>query len=327
MIGICGAGAIGRLWAYRLGAGNCVFLSTRTALAGSKEGQHQSISFDLIDTSEDEGHADTAAINAGFVRPPHFKFPFHSTSNTDVPDNLNAVLICTKSYDSLDAALALDKKLSPSIPFVLCQNGLGSQKRIVETLTSRQVFAASSTAGANINNEGQLVLAGYGETVIGALNKLAESITGQKITILLTGPQKSNKRQPLIFSKDIEPLLWKKLLINCGINAITAIENVPNGDIQKTNTFHELWTELIDELTILAPKANLGSLNTAIEDLILDVAAKTGNNISSMLQDVRANKQTEIADINGYACKVLKEIGAPAYANQELTRRVYALRD
>ena len=320
MIGICGAGAIGKLWAYRLGAGNCAFISTRRKAADSQTDQPQNIQFEITDT---HGSANDRAQRT-------IPLYYLNTSN-DVAANFKAVLICTKSYDALDAAVDLDTSLPSSIPFVLFQNGLGSQQRIITKLTSRQIFAASTTSGANINNKGQLVLAGDGETLIGALNKHANDISGRNITQVLTGSTDNEtdsvNGHRIDYTTNIEPLLWKKLLINCGINAITALENVPNGNISDTRTFSELWPDLINELTYLAPKADISSTSKEIEALILDVAEKTGKNISSMLQDVRASKQTEIDDINGYACWALQQQNCSASANEELTRRVHALRN
>lgn len=318
MIGICGAGAIGKLWAYRLGADNCAFISSRTTPTSSQINHPQNIQFEITDTQLRSSESSQRTIQ--FYNP--------NTSN-EVTTKLNAVLICTKSYDALDAATSLDATLPQSIPFVLFQNGLGSQQRIITKLTSRPIFAASTTSGANINDKHQLVMAGDGETVIGRLNKLANHMTGKEITEVLSGGSNPDKsiRHSVNYITNIEPLLWKKLLINCGINAITALENVPNGKITKTPTYRALWKDLINELTDLAPKANLNPSNKAVESLILDVSQKTSKNISSMLQDVRANKQTEIEDINGYACAALRQQNSPSDANEELTRRVHALRD
>ena len=51
---------------------------------------------------------------------------------------------------------------------------------------------------------------------------------------------------------------------------------------------------------------------------VFDVAKRTGDNISSMLQDVRAKRRTEIDSINGYLVKVAKRRRAPCPVNEEL---------
>ena len=308
MIGICGAGAIGRLWAYRLGPAHCTFLTTREQ---QPKKTNNSIEFEVI---QDQQHSEQR---------PRLLIPLQHAANQSLSKKLKAVLICTKSYHAPEAATALDTRLPKSIPFVLFQNGLGSQNQIVEHINARPIYAATTTSGANINNAGQLVLAGDGDTLIGALNKLANSEAGLELTESLN----IDRNNAASYTANIEELLWRKLLINCGINAFTALENVSNGDIRDTRTFQELWARAVSELCHLAPKAGFPPSSDKIGSLILEVTTNTKNNISSMLQDVRAGRQTEIDDINGYAAKVIEQLGHEAPANRELTRRVHALRD
>ena len=314
MIGICGAGAIGKLWAYRLGATHCLFLSTRTKdQTKPAPGSKPTIDFEVVGKLEESKarHNQTAH--------PRYAIPCQHISETPLPQ-MNAILICTKSYDAFDAAMTLDKIVPMTTPFVLFQNGLGSQQKIREHITGRAVFAATTTSGANVRENEQLVLAGDGETNVGPLNPEALAFGSSKTLKLLQSQVSHNVR----FAENIEVLLWRKLLINCGINAFTAIENVANGYISNTATFQELWPSLLKELCVLAPKA--GIEETEAEQMILDVAKATKDNISSMLQDIRSGKPTEIEDINGYAVKALEMHGHSADANKALTRRVHALR-
>ncbi len=310
MIGICGAGAIGQLWAYRLSAARCLFLSTREKDQNKPEAK---IHFEVIESTEEDKARQSQTKN------PRYTIPSLHIAQAPLPE-IDAILICTKSYDAVDAATALDQIVPKTTPFVLFQNGLGSQQQIRERISDRAVFAATTTSGANVRRNRQLVLAGDGETIIGPLNLAAKSSGSERILKCLN----SDVRHMIAFTEDIESLLWRKLLINCGINAFTAIENVPNGAISSTTTFQELWPTLLKELRALAPKA--GIEEAEIETLILDVSKATKDNISSMLQDIRAGKATEIEDINGYASKALEVLGYCAYANKELTRRVHALR-
>jgi len=59
-----------------------------------------------------------------------------------------------------------------------------------------------------------------------------------------------------------------------------------------------------------------------LETIVLDVAEKTAKNTSSMLQDVRAGRATEIDYINGYIVKRGKEQGVDCEINEKLVRLV-----
>jgi 2-dehydropantoate 2-reductase len=59
----------------------------------------------------------------------------------------------------------------------------------------------------------------------------------------------------------------------------------------------------------------------------LGVAAATGANHSSMLQDVLRNVPTEIATINGAVCREGRKLGVPTPINDMVSALVQALDD
>lgn len=315
MFAIVGAGSIGRLFAYRLSTDNCFFLSTRSfhEKNSSNIGDESSAcppentSFNVIDDRS------TFRLNV----------PTFYTKRPELGDyeKPRAVLLCTKSYDAEEAATDLDATFPNDVPFVLMQNGMGSQQNIVHRIVDRPVFAAITTSGANINSSDELILAGDGATQFGPLNNAA--LSHSKALFKLLQDASSNA---FVFNEKIDRALYKKLIINCGINAFTAIENCTNGEIVDTKSFSQLWPTLLKELSALAKNVGLPSNTKTIEREILSVANATSSNISSMLQDVRAEKHTEIDDINGFAAKFLNEYGLDAIANKTLTEKVHALR-
>lgn len=346
MFAITGAGAIGQLWAYRLGANNACFITTRQHRVPCQRSEENPTdkarcsNNSNIHCDEPPPH-DTVSIDlAGTHDQNALRIMLIDAHRSPIPSDITASFICTKSYDAHSTAISLDKRLPESTPIILFQNGLGSQMHISETLRSRPIFAASTTSGANLNGDGELIIAGEGVTVLGPMNDAAKRKCGKRLVEQLNVVLDSNRDSGnasgdefeqqcaarVMFEADIETQLWRKLIINCGINAITALEKVRNGEITNTATYRELWSKLISELVSLAPKAALPKQKDDVERLIHDIANHTRDNVSSMLQDCRRGKPTEIDDINGFAAKTLLAMNQKADANLELVRRVHALR-
>jgi len=57
---------------------------------------------------------------------------------------------------------------------------------------------------------------------------------------------------------------------------------------------------------------------------VQEVALRTGANISSMLQDVRASRRTEVAYINGAVVRQGEQVGVPTPVNRTLNNLVQA---
>ncbi|MGW8250924.1 MAG: ketopantoate reductase family protein, partial [Anaerolineales bacterium] len=98
---------------------------------------------------------------------------------------------------------------------------------------------------------------------------------------------------------DPDVLLWGKLVINAAINPLTALLQVPNGELLERPTARSLMVSLAREAAAVAAAQKLrlpyDDPITAVEE----TATRTAANRSSMLQDVQRGMPTEIDAICG----------------------------
>jgi len=92
--------------------------------------------------------------------------------------------------------------------------------------------------------------------------------------------------------------LWRKVIVNAAINPLTALVNVPNGRLLEVQELRALLRSLVVEAVKVAATEGY-RFETSLVEYTEDVCRQTATNISSMLQDVRAGRQTEIEAITG----------------------------
>ncbi len=117
---------------------------------------------------------------------------------------------------------------------------------------------------------------------------------------------------------------WVKLVQNSIINPLSALADCPNGDLPN----HPLWqlaSPLMQEARTAAESVHV-HLPPDLSDQVRTLTAVTRNNLSSMLQDVRAELETEISAINGYIVRVAKQQGVSAPTHEALTHLIQSLR-
>ena len=294
MIGILGAGSLGRLWAATLPVGRVAFI----ARPDEPTGTDLSYRFRPVTGPE-------TTIRIPFVGP---------------GDEPGLILVTTKAGDTVDAISGVINRLPGATPILLFQNGLGSQQAVAAQWPHHPILAASTTEGANRPDPDLLVHAGSGDTWIGAMTDPARACVDNVIAMFQATGLKVH-REP-----DILQRLWQKLIINAGINPYTAILDCPNGEILASALYQSTIDDLCGELSRLMAGAGQGEKSPeALRHRIEQVARNTAGNTSSMRADVLHHRRTEIDFINGYLARLGNELGIETPVNQMLTERVQQL--
>ena len=93
-------------------------------------------------------------------------------------------------------------------------------------------------------------------------------------------------------------IIWEKAAISSAINPLTALMDVPNGKLLELVEVRQLMRDLVVEAAKVAATEGYRFDHSLVE-LAEKICADTSENISSMLQDIRASRPTEIDAISG----------------------------
>jgi len=200
---------------------------------------------------------------------------------------------------------------------VTLQNGVGNREILAEALGAERVGQGVTALGATLLGPGRVRHAGQGATVFGAapdragMGALAELFRACGLPAELTD--------------DLDALVWGKLVVNAGINALTALLRVPNGALADIPAARELLAEAVAEVVAVAAARGTPLPYANPLEHVLGIARATGANRSSMLQDAMRGSPTEIATINGAVVREGQRLGVPTPVNRLLTALVQAL--
>ncbi|KAI9889610.1 MAG: hypothetical protein M1814_005118 [Vezdaea aestivalis] len=127
---------------------------------------------------------------------------------------------------------------------------------------------------------------------------------------------------------DLFILQLEKLAVNCIINPLTVIVDCRNGELLQNAWAKDMMRALLEEISqVIRSLPELKQQNLlagdkfspeSLEKVVVDIATKTANNFSSMLQDSRRGRSTEIKYINGYIVQRGQQLGIPCETNKKL---------
>lgn len=199
---------------------------------------------------------------------------FMGTQDTTLLNEVDLVFVATKTYHLESVYPLLHNRTGP---IVFLQNGL-IRKQVEAALGKDYCLFGSIDHGAGIE-EDLLVHTGNGSIRVGD-NPLYEPFIKQLAPVVS-------------WTDDIDRVLMRKAVLNTLINPLTALLDVPNGDLAVNDSLQQAVITHYDELVVAFP---------TLEDYlpleeVFELIKRTSTNSSSMRRDIKADRETEISAI------------------------------
>ena len=240
-----------------------------------------------------------------------------SVRATDDPKecrDAKVAIVLVKSWQTERAARQLKECLADNGLAITLQNGLGNREILVKELGGSRVALGTITIGATLLGPGLVKAGGDGIIFIEAhpaVGPMEEALRSARFKVDVV--------------EDALSMVWGKLIINAAINPLTALLQVPNGELLERPAARELMCVLAEEAASVASaeKANLPFRDPVA--FVEDVARKTAGNHSSMLQDIQRGAPTEIDAICGAVVRAGQRHHIPTPINYACWQLVLAL--
>lgn len=240
-------------------------------------------------------------------------------ATTDVREigEVDLVAIFVKAQHTEEAVKGAMPTISRETQVLSLQNGLGIEEHIAKYVDGDRILRGVTAQGSTLIRAGKIRHAGRGETRIGKLTKGGDERKLRRVIEAFNHAGIETR-----YEEDVERLVWEKLLINAAINALTAIFNVKNGELVTDKDLNDVMHAIVWEAVKVARVCGMDiHPHHAIRN-VEEVCRITSENISSMLQDVRAGRETEIDHINGAIVKKGEGLGVEVPLNKLLVKLV-----
>ncbi len=235
---------------------------------------------------------------------------------TNDPEHLmqsELLLVTLKAWQVSDAVKALLPNIAPNCTILLLHNGMGTREEL--PILTQPLLQGVTTHAARRDATMVVHVAG-GTTHIGAITHsnnrgiVPHSDTHTSLAELL-----HQALPDVAWHNNIIVTCWRKLAANCVINPLTVLYDCKNGAL---SAYPQQIDSLCQEITRVMEREghpdSLEQVKLYIEQLIQN----TAENTSSMLQDIRAQRHTEIDYITGYLLQRARAHGLALPENSRL---------
>lgn len=219
----------------------------------------------------------------------------------EIPEN-SLIIVATKAYDVrtvFEQIKGIEKK---DTIFLLIQNGIGVKEEVKDILPN-EIIRAVTGIGAEIVRPGE-VRTSRGKVV------LENTPSAQRVGKIFETVEFDTH-----ISNNIKMEEWLKLSINAFVNPLTTLLRVRSHMLSKPE-LRDLIEKLIDEVLTVAKKEGFA----VPREKVLKTISRLDqyHNYSSMYQDIKKGKKTELDYITGAIIQLAKKHSVPVPYNEFL---------
>lgn len=242
-----------------------------------------------------------------------------------IPDTIQSscdvVLMCGKA-SAFDHHLKVAQHILRNDGYVCTlSNGLGHEEKLVHAFGAHRVLASTTTHGAYRPQAGVVHWAGSGHVTIGPFMHSHTEASFRSFMELLSDADLRPR-----WEEDGRVMLWNKMLLNIAINPLAGLLGKENGALMEPALFETSVSVMLEGARIARAEGVSIEDDESLVNRLRDVLQKTGNNYCSMLQDIRAGRETEIHSLNAEVCRRGEILGIPTPLNQLLASVIAHLR-
>jgi 2-dehydropantoate 2-reductase len=232
---------------------------------------------------------------------------------------VDAAILTTKTPGTAWAAAIAAKILAPDGVALTIQNGLGNYEILAEHVGRERGAVGVIYVGAQLLN-GELRATGPGKVELGR-----PTAASSRTKLDELGRKLREGGMDVTVVDDAWPAVWRKVVTNAAVNPLTALIRRTNAELLADAPASRVADGIAREVARVATASGVRISEDEAVRQWRAMAALTGANRSSMLQDVEAGRPTEIDAISGAVAREGERRGVAAPLNQAMALLVASL--
>lgn len=225
------------------------------------------------------------------------------------------IILAVKAYDLDEACRHIAPVVGDKTTILTLQNGVTSEDELIQRFGRERVLGGVAFIYSKIIEPGIIEHYKRGSIMVG-------EIMGNetpRLRHLADFFQKANV--PFQVSEDIRKAKWEKMCWNCVFNPLTVLIDDKVSQALDRSEMKSVISNIVSEVSAVA-MAQRVPLDDDIAEKVIQWSEEIRDIHTSMYDDWKAGRPTEIDYLNGYIAQKGREFGIPTPLNEALTSMV-----
>ncbi|MEA2032960.1 MAG: 2-dehydropantoate 2-reductase [Euryarchaeota archaeon] len=232
----------------------------------------------------------------------------------------DVVLLTTKSFDTENTMQELQPLIADNSVVISLQNGIGNEEIIALYVGKEHTMGGTVITGFEMPKPGEVeVTVSADTTKIGELNNEITQRSRKIVAIF------NDAGMPSDAVDNIRMHIWAKALYSAALNPLSAIFRVEYGKLTDPHSFaiiEALIHEAFEGAKAEGVELFWNSAEEYLDYLRREQIPPTEKHHSSMLNDIKRGKKTEIDFLNGVFVDLGKRHNIPTPVNETIVREI-----
>jgi 2-dehydropantoate 2-reductase len=247
-------------------------------------------------------------------------YPFAVVHPDKASQPVDLVLVALKHHHLSGAVADIAALTGPQTTVLSVMNGLDSETIIGAACGVGQLVRAIAVGIDAVQDQDRITYAQPGRIIFGPMGDGGGGPPLEPVTEALDRAGIGNE-----IPDDIQRVMWWKFMINVGINQSSALLRAPYGVFQTSADARALMHLLMQEVLDLADTAGVGLTPADFDEWDRILAGLSPKGKTSMLQDVEAQRKTEVDIFAGKVVAMGEQYLVPTPVNRALLYAIKAI--
>lgn len=209
------------------------------------------------------------------------------------------VVLTNKSYGNAQLAATLKSKTGRS-PIVILQNGLGIEQVFADR-GFPEIYRCVLFVTSQLTKDNMVSFKPVAVSPIGAISNSATTTDAVVKQLDSAGFR-------FRAENNIQPIIWKKAIINSVFNSICPLLETDNGIFHRDAGALAIAERIIAECIAIAQEKGISLEAGEVRENLLLISRSSDGQLISTLQDIRNKRRTEIETLNFEIARIAKTL-------------------
>lgn len=232
---------------------------------------------------------------------------------------VDLLLVCVKNYQLEEAVRDMAPFVGTGTKILPLLNGITATDRLQSAFPQACVFYGLTVVIDAVRTGREVVNTLNGILQFGKARNIPVSEEAACVREYLRGAGIDAR-----IEEDMIRGIWKKWMLNVGINQVSALTGARYGQIARVPEADFLFIRAMEEVLALAKAAKVDLREEDVEEYRALIETFSPEAKTSMLQDMEAGRKTELEDFSGELLRLAERYGVPAPVNGVLYKALRA---